>query len=177
MKLIYAGVTSAVIAAGLVGSVAAYRSQTEPVTKTVSVQQPKPRAVVQWAPCKAPSKLEDGVCITDEVRTVMRPAPPVSAPAAPSYSAVTTPSYSAATTPNYSAQYGTQSPVGVREGDDDAYGEDREDEREDERGDEREDHDSEDVHVEDVEDHADEQDESDEAASDHSDNEDHEDEH
>jgi len=168
MKLIYAGMTSAVVAAGLVGSVAAYRSQTEPVSKAVSVQHAKPEAVVQWAPCKEPSKLEDGVCITDVVRTVMRPAPPVSAPAAPSYSAVTTPSYA--------ARYGTTSPVGVREGDDDAY-EDREDgeDRED-RDVQSDDDESEDVQAEDSEDHADE-DHGDESGSEQRDGEDQEGEH
>jgi hypothetical protein len=37
--------------------------------------------VTRWAPCRTGSRLEDGVCVTDVVRTVTLPAPAVAAPA------------------------------------------------------------------------------------------------
>ncbi|WP_395659444.1 hypothetical protein [Nocardioides sp.] len=43
-------------------------------------QRPK----VRWAPCKPPAVLQGKVCVTEEVHTVVVPAPPVAAaPAAP----------------------------------------------------------------------------------------------
>jgi hypothetical protein len=84
MKLITAGLTSTVLAIGLVGSLAAYRSQVgeiESVERSTAgpprvgggVEQP--RTEVRWAPCRDGSRLERGVCVTDVVRTVVLPAP------------------------------------------------------------------------------------------------------
>jgi hypothetical protein len=75
MNLISAGITSAILAAGVVGSVAAYRNQAAPASEVVPVRPAAQRTVVQWAPCQPPSRLENGVCVTDVVRTVVRPAP------------------------------------------------------------------------------------------------------
>jgi len=85
MNLISAGVTSAILAAGLAGSVAAYRGQAARAGEVVPVKFSEPAAVVKWAPCQAPSQLEDGVCVTDVVRTVVRPAPPAPPPTTSTY--------------------------------------------------------------------------------------------
>ena len=72
MKLITTGLLSAILVAGLAGSVAAYRSQTG---QDVSVEQPSagqsplpltaetPRPRIRWAPCDEGSRLEKGVCV------------------------------------------------------------------------------------------------------------------
>lgn len=95
MKLITAGVTSVtsvMLAAGIAGSVAAYRTQagapetirptapTAPAAPAASRHgagathhQQRPR--VRWAPCPAGSTLEQGTCVTDVVRTVVLSAP------------------------------------------------------------------------------------------------------
>jgi hypothetical protein len=82
MKLITAGVTSAVLVAGLAGSVAAYRSQTgglEPEPRPVaeqsdaSLEAEPQQPEVRWAPCPGASRLERGACVTDVVRTVVVP--------------------------------------------------------------------------------------------------------
>ena len=88
MKLITAGLTSVILAAGGAGSVQAYRVTAEPAEEVVSATPPraKQRTVVQWAPCEAPSRLDNGTCVTDVVRTVVRPAPPAESPEAPDYS-------------------------------------------------------------------------------------------
>ena len=88
MNLITAGVTSAILVAGAAGSVTAYRAKAAPTGEVVPVSSKpaEPQAVVQWAPCEEPSKLVDDVCVTDVVRTVMRPAPPASRPATSGYS-------------------------------------------------------------------------------------------
>lgn len=91
MKLITAGLTSAILATGLVGSVAAYRSQ---VGEIESVERPtaapssasagaeQPRTKVRWAPCHDGSRLEKGACVTDVIRSVVIPTP--AQPPAPS---------------------------------------------------------------------------------------------
>jgi hypothetical protein len=82
MKLITAGVTSAVLVAGLAGSVAAYRSQTgglEPEPRPVaqqsdaSLEAEPQQPEVRWAPCPDGSRLERGACVTDVLRTVVVP--------------------------------------------------------------------------------------------------------
>ena len=74
MKLLTAGLTSTILATGLVGSVAAYRSQVgqaETVERPTQVQTARaagsepPRTIVRWAPCPGTSRLEKGVCVTD----------------------------------------------------------------------------------------------------------------
>lgn len=90
MNLISAGLTSAILAAGLAGSVAAYRGQATRASEVVvPVRASEPRTVVQWAPCQAPSRLENGVCVTDVVRTVVRPAPSAAGPTTSTSSAGT----------------------------------------------------------------------------------------
>jgi len=81
MKLITAGVTSAILVVGLAGSVAAYRTQVgeaEPVARPTAVRsvQKSPSeqpSTVRWAPCPDRARLERGVCVTDVVRTVVVP--------------------------------------------------------------------------------------------------------
>ncbi|HWJ82968.1 MAG TPA: hypothetical protein VNS55_12090 [Nocardioides sp.] len=92
MKLITTGVATVALAAGVAGSVAAYRTQsaqdvavTTPTSTSTDAAQPvasdPPRRKVRWAPCPDGSKLEKGVCVTDVVRTVVVPAPAAPAPA------------------------------------------------------------------------------------------------
>lgn len=94
MKLFTTALTSTILAAGVVGSVAAYRTQVEDVGSvegaTTSAQPTRsparadPRVVVRWAPCPDGSRLEKGVCVSDVVRTVVIPtAPAPSSPPAP----------------------------------------------------------------------------------------------
>lgn len=76
MNLISAGLTLAILGAGVAGSVQTYRAKAEPAAKLVAATRPaKPRTVVQWAPCRPPSRLENATCVTEVVRTVVRPAP------------------------------------------------------------------------------------------------------
>ena len=105
MKIITAGVTSAMLAAGVAGSVAAYRTQaasadvTRPAAEVTSgdsagrtprtAGDPDP-SPVRWAPCPAGSTLEEGTCVTEVVHTV------VLAPASPTTAALTTPQAAAA---------------------------------------------------------------------------------
>jgi len=90
MKLLTAGLTSTILATGLVGSVAAYRSQVgqaETVERPTQVQTARaagsepPRTIVRWAPCPGTSRLEKGVCVTDVTRTVVVPAVSAAGPA------------------------------------------------------------------------------------------------
>ncbi|MBS2938440.1 hypothetical protein KDN32_11865 [Nocardioides sp. J2M5] len=93
MKILTAGVVSALLAAGTAGSVAAYRSQAgvDVVTRPAAQETPgapattdaQPRQRVRWAPCPAGSVLERGTCVTDVVRTVVLPSTPQPAPASP----------------------------------------------------------------------------------------------
>ena len=90
MKIITAGVTSALLAAGVAGSVAAYRTQAAPADlvnrpaareATVSATrtaQDRARPQVRWAPCPLGSTLEKGTCVTHVVRTVVLPVPSLS---------------------------------------------------------------------------------------------------
>jgi hypothetical protein len=88
MKIISAGVLSAILVAGVAGSFAAYRSQT---AQDVSVERPAavsapaapvaqavhPGTKFRWAPCPKGSTLVRRACVTDVVRTVVVPAAPV----------------------------------------------------------------------------------------------------
>ncbi|MDP2774736.1 MAG: hypothetical protein Q8O61_14380 [Nocardioides sp.] len=85
MKLTHS-VLSLTLAAGLVGSVAAYRAtageiEPEPaaapssaVSTTPARQLVLPGTTFAWAPCKPGARLERGTCVTDVVRTVVLPA-------------------------------------------------------------------------------------------------------
>ena len=89
MKIITAGVTSAMLAAGLVGSVAAYRTQADPAdvmrpaaeataAETAeeapeAAKRPRPRCAGSPVPRAAPC--ERGTCVTDVVRTVVLAGP------------------------------------------------------------------------------------------------------
>lgn len=85
MKLTHS-VLSLSLAAGLVGSVAAYRAtagevEPEPASATPSAVSTAPaRQLVvagttfAWAPCEPGARLERGTCVTDVVRTVVVPA-------------------------------------------------------------------------------------------------------
>jgi hypothetical protein len=87
MKILTAGVLSAILVAGIAGAFAGYRSQTNqdlPSQRPVAVaathvakaaHHQRPR--VRWAPCRKGSKLEGRVCVTDVVKTVVVPAAPV----------------------------------------------------------------------------------------------------
>ncbi len=88
MKIITAGVTSAMLAVGVAGSVAAYRTQAgaaefiRPVVEKTSATAPgtagdeaRQRPHVRWADCPKGSTLEKGTCVTEVFRTVVLPAP------------------------------------------------------------------------------------------------------
>ncbi|GAA3802607.1 hypothetical protein [Nocardioides panacisoli] len=97
MKLITTGLASVLLAAGVAGSVAAYRSQSVqdvsvPTVRTTHAADPAASVAAEprqhrtrWAPCPKGSKLEKGTCVTDVVHTVVVPAPaaPAPSPAAP----------------------------------------------------------------------------------------------
>jgi hypothetical protein len=88
MNLITAGLTTVILAAGVAGSVQGYRVKAEAAGEAVSASAPtpKPRTIVQWEPCKPPSRLENDTCVTDVVRTVVRPAPAAEPADIPDYS-------------------------------------------------------------------------------------------
>lgn len=87
MKILTAGVLSAILVAGIAGAFAGYRSQTNqelasqrpaavaaaPVSKAAHHQRPR----VRWAPCPKGSRLHGRACVTDVVKTVVVPAAPV----------------------------------------------------------------------------------------------------
>lgn len=83
MKLTHS-VLSLTLAAGLAGSVAAYRAtsgEVEPIPPASAAQaSPPARQVVVpgtrfgWAPCQPGSHLEHGTCVVEVVRTVVLPA-------------------------------------------------------------------------------------------------------
>lgn len=83
MKLTHS-VLSLTLAAGLAGSVAAYRATSGEVVPTppapAAQSSPPTRQVVvpgtrfAWAPCKPGSHLEHGTCVVEVVRTVVLPA-------------------------------------------------------------------------------------------------------
>lgn len=87
MKIISAGLLSAILVAGVAGSFAAYRSQTaQDVTVQSSAAAAAPAPVAQavhpgtkfrWAPCPKGSRLVHRACVTDVVKTVVVPAAPV----------------------------------------------------------------------------------------------------
>jgi hypothetical protein len=94
MKPISVGILSAAAVAGLAGSTVAYAwassgvdtpaavSSTRPAGQSHPHAQPVRQGThFRWAPCVAPAHLENGVCVTDVVHTVVVPAP--AAPAAP----------------------------------------------------------------------------------------------
>ena len=93
MKRLSAGILSAAALAGLAGSTAAYAwSSGADTPPTMSPQRPaehphapvvRSGAPIRWAPCVAPAHLEQGVCVTDVVRTVVVPAPTPATPVAP----------------------------------------------------------------------------------------------
>ncbi len=107
MKTLTAGVTSAMLAVGIAGSVAAYRTQaatgdvTRPAAQETS-QDASPATTprggkpeVEWAPCAEGSILEKGACVTDVVHTVVLPAPASSVRPDPAPQAIATPQASA----------------------------------------------------------------------------------
>jgi len=95
MKTFPALVLAAVLAVGLLGGLAAY--QVASGATTASAQQASApvaaapaapvarkahqRPTVRWAPCKPPAVLRGKACVTDQVRTVVVPAPAAAAPA------------------------------------------------------------------------------------------------
>ena len=96
MNRLSAGILSAAALAGLGGSTVAYAwasagNDAPAVTRPAAQDKARPstqhaprKAPVKWAPCVAPAHLEQGVCVTDVVHTVVVPAPAApSAPAAP----------------------------------------------------------------------------------------------
>ncbi len=94
MKTLPALVLAAVVAAGLMGGVAAYRVASEPAPAAPAASAAVPtastapaarahrRTVVRWAPCKPPAVRQGKACVTEEVRTVVVPAPAPAPPAA-----------------------------------------------------------------------------------------------
>jgi hypothetical protein len=90
MKNFSIGIASAFLAVGLAGSVAAYRTaagvgpeepgRTAASTAAPAAQVVQPGTRFRWAPCPPPSHLEDGVCVTEVVRTVVVPPPAASQP-------------------------------------------------------------------------------------------------
>jgi len=97
MKTIPALVLAAVVAVGLLGGVAAYQlasgpagpspstsaGSVAPVAPVAPVAERTHRAEprVRWAPCKPPAVLQGKACVTEEVRTVVVPAPAAPRPA------------------------------------------------------------------------------------------------
>jgi hypothetical protein len=95
MKTLPALLLAAVVAVGLMGGVAAYRVASEPAPAAPAASAAVPtastapaarahrRTVVRWAPCKPPAVRQGKACVTEEVRTVVvpAPAPPAAAPA------------------------------------------------------------------------------------------------
>lgn len=94
MKTIPALVLAAVVSVGLLGGVVAYQLASGPAGPSPSAsaapvapveaaaprtRQPKPK--VRWAPCKPPAVRQGKACVTEQVRTVVVPAP--AAPVAP----------------------------------------------------------------------------------------------
>src|SRR5687768_6619192 len=85
MRILTVAVLSAAVAAGTGGAVVAYDLATPPVRsadETTTPTQPANKSQRQptrprFAPCTPPAKLERGTCVTDEVRTVVLPAPQV----------------------------------------------------------------------------------------------------
>lgn len=94
MKTLPALVLAAVVAVGLMGGVAAYRvasdpapsapaaSAAVPTASTAPAARARRRTVVRWAPCKPPAVRQGKACVTEEVRTVVVPAPAPAPPAA-----------------------------------------------------------------------------------------------
>lgn len=94
MKTLRALVLAAVVAVGLMGGVAAYRVASErtpaapatsaavPIASTAPAARAHRRTVVRWAPCKPPAVRQGKACVTEEVRTVVVPAPTPAPPAA-----------------------------------------------------------------------------------------------
>jgi len=88
MKTIPALVLAAVVAVGLLGGVTAYQLAAGPAGPSPSTsagsaapvapvaertRQARPK--VRWAPCKPPAVRQGRACVTEEVRTVVVPAP------------------------------------------------------------------------------------------------------
>ena len=96
MKTIPALLFAAVLAVGLLGGVAAYQAASGPAAAGSSAASPADagttptaertrhvRPKVRWAPCQPPAVRQGKACVTEEVRTVVVPAPAPAAPAAP----------------------------------------------------------------------------------------------
>lgn len=96
MNRLSAGILSAAALAGLGGSTVAYAwasagNDAPAVARPAAHDKARPsaqhaprKAPVRWAPCVPPAHLEQGVCVTDVVHTVVVPAPASpSAPAVP----------------------------------------------------------------------------------------------
>lgn len=163
-----AGALSLVIvttgAVGLVGAVTAYRlalgdpdderhrqTGVPSVAPAAATDTPTPAAPrTRWAPCEPPAELEDGVCVTEVVRTVVVPAPSSAAarPAAP-----------APASPQPTRAEGRSEDSG---GHDDDHGDDHGDDRDNDRDDDRHESESEDHEQEDHEDEHDDEDHEDE---------------
>ncbi len=84
-------VAGAATVAGVAGGVAVYQvtapAPTEHAAPEAVAATPKARAAkseTRYAPCRPPSVLEAGKCVTTAVRTVTLPAPAAPAPEAPS---------------------------------------------------------------------------------------------
>jgi hypothetical protein len=87
MKILTAGVLSAILVVGIAGAFAGYRSQTNQdlpsqrpaavaaTHEALAAHHQRPR--VRWAPCPKGSRLHGRVCVTDVVKTVVVPAAPV----------------------------------------------------------------------------------------------------
>jgi len=76
MRLLNAAVAVAAALAGTVGATAAYGAMnTAPVGHSEPVLAPV--MLTHYLPCKPPSKLKDGVCVTKVVKTVVKTAEPV----------------------------------------------------------------------------------------------------
>jgi len=93
MKTIPALVIAAVVAVGLLAGVTTYQLASGPadagseavspaVVTTPTARTDQPRTRVRWAPCEPPAVRHGKACVTEEVRTVVVPAP-APAPAAP----------------------------------------------------------------------------------------------
>lgn len=87
MNRLSAGILSAAALAGLGGSTVAYAwasagNDAPAVARPAAQDKGRPaaqhaprKAPVRWAPCVPPAHLEQGVCVTDVVHTVVVPAP------------------------------------------------------------------------------------------------------
>ncbi|WP_370249352.1 hypothetical protein [Nocardioides sp.] len=181
------------LAVGTAGAVVVYRgvagpaaeptptpdlaAATSPSATPSPTAEPTPTPVVKLAPCEAPAKLEKGVCVTEQVRTVVvPPAAPAQAAPAPASDDRVARGGGRGRGQDDAARGGrgdaagddrggrgsqggrddqTRGPRAHDDDRDDDRGEDRDDDRGDDRGDDEQEHEDGEDHGEDHEDHGD----------------------